>query len=390
MLSILDVIVKDNPNITSFRTNKFTYEGIETPRLNYEEHSEKFSWKKSGENTKHESYISLSQLAQKVSNQSPLSYFLDGSRKTYKVDDFSIKDQVFPIVAGQIGIGCCERINKRIVPATYKDQILCKRKFVISLPNKVKGDWDKEELYSNKICNKINSELSNYSEQLTFDKILFYSPSTSSENENFENKAIAKIQDYMIENEKELVQELATKHMLSPNSMLIKDGTLEYPVLAFKNNQKELVKFRNNYNFVIGVSKSFNPLNCIGKDNNNISKFIANLPLYHRTPVQRYNSSRVGNMDFAIWYVRIRDPKYTSNVFDGVLKIEKILVTDEQINNGLDTEEVDYITAHIINERNPVCYGIDKRWANHLYPVYLTERYIKSKYLSDNLFMNIF
>lgn len=57
---------------------------------------------------------------------------------------------------------------------------------------------------------------------------------------------------------------------------------------------------------------------------------------------------------------------------------------------GLDTEEVDYITAQLINERNPVCYGDDKRWANHLYPVYLTERYIKSKYLSDNLFMNIF
>lgn len=391
MLTILNIIVQDNPNITSFKTNKFTYEGIEAPRLDYEEHSEKFSWKKNGESIKLNDYKSLCSLAQKISTQPPLfSYFLDGSRKAYKVDDFSIKNQVFPIIAGQIGVGCCERINKKIVPAKFKEQVLCRRKFVISLPNKVKGDWDKDELYSNKICEKINLELAKFSNQLSFDKILFYSPSMNSEDDNFENKGIATIQDYMIENEKELVQELATKQLLSPNSMLIKDGSLEYPVLAIENNTKELVKFRNNYNFVVGVSKSFNPLNCVGKDNSNISNFVAKLPLYSRTPVQRYSSPRIGNMDFAIWYVRIRDAQYTKNVFDGILKIEKILVTDEQMEIGLDTEEVDYITAQLINERNPVCYGDDKRWANHLYPVYLTERYIKSKYLSDNLFMNIF
>ena len=28
----------------------------------------------------------------------------------------------------------------------------------------------------------------------------------------------------------------------------------------------------------------------------------------------------------------------------------------------LDTEEVDLISANIINERNPVCYGEDNRW----------------------------
>ena len=57
---------------------------------------------------------------------------------------------------------------------------------------------------------------------------------------------------------------------------------------------------------------------------------------------------------------------------------------------GLDTEEVDLITANIINERNPVCYGADQRWANHLYPVYVTESYAKSKYMSATMFMNIF
>ena len=82
--------------------------------------------------------------------------------------------------------------------------------------------------------------------------------------------------------------------------------------------------------------------------------------------------------------------RYGINAFDGILKIEKILVTEEQMHKGLDTEEVDLISANIINERNPVCYGADSRWANHLYPVYVTERYAKSKYFSDTMFLNLF
>ena len=117
---------------------------------------------------------------------------------------------------------------------------------------------------------------------------------------------------------------------------------------------------------------------------------IAQLPLYHRTPVNKYSSERIGDMHFAVWFVRIRDAVHTLNAFDGILKIEKILINDRQIENGLDSEEVDAITAHIINERLPVCYGADRRWANHLYPVYVTESFIKSKYLGENMFLNLF
>jgi hypothetical protein len=103
-----------------------------------------------------------------------------------------------------------------------------------------------------------------------------------------------------------------------------------------------------------------------------------------------YSSPRIGNMKFAVWYVRIRDKIHTTNAFDGILKLEKILVTDTQIEQGVDTEEVDIISANIINERNPVCYGSDFRWANHLYPIYATESYIKSKYLSSTTFLSLF
>ena len=107
-----------------------------------------------------------------------------------------------------------------------------------------------------------------------------------------------------------------------------------------------------------------------------------------------YESEIVNSEDeqvfFAVWYVRIRDRKYTNSPYDGILKIEKILTTNEEVTHGLDSELIDHITANILNERNPVCWGSDSRWANHLYPVYLTERFVKSLFIGSNYFLNIF
>ena len=75
--------------------------------------------------------------------------------------------------------------------------------------------------------------------------------------------------------------------------------------------------------------------------------------------------------------------------FDGVVKIEKIMMDDE-IEKGIDSDVIDMISANIINERNPTCYGIDRRWANHLYPVFLTETFVKSKYISSDVFLQLF
>jgi len=40
--------------------------------------------------------------------------FLDGSRRTYKIADISIGTQVFPIIAGQVGVGVCKRENRHL------------------------------------------------------------------------------------------------------------------------------------------------------------------------------------------------------------------------------------------------------------------------------------
>ena len=207
--------------------------------------------------------------------------------------------------------------------------------------------------------------------------------------ERIENKGIAVIQDLMIQREVAMVTKLVTEHKINGKHYLLKDGSLEYRVDNLRND-REKRQFQKNFSYVVGVSKSFNPENCKDKKGKNNSNMIADLKLYHRTPVSMYSSPRLEGMKYAVWYIRIRDKKYTVNTFDGILKLEKILVTDEQVHNGIDTEEVDLISANIINERNPVCYGSDSRWANHLYPVYVTECFAKSKYLSDTMFLNLF
>ena len=97
----------------------------------------------------------------------------------------------------------------------------------------------------------------------------------------------------------------------------------------------------------------------------------------------------LGDVQFGVWYIRLRDKRRTQTPFDGVVKVEKIMM-DEEIEKGIDSDVIDLISANIINERNPTCYGTDRRWANHLYPVFLTESYVKSKYISTEMFLHLF
>ena len=383
MASILDDIASETGG-KSFKTFKYGFDGIEVPRFDYDDHQQQFSWKRYGETEMHKKTIPLKEQADQIAGTEPLfKYFLDGSRKTYKVDDMSYRNQVYPIIAGQVGVGCCLREKGEMNPLRYE------RHLVISLPKVAKAsDWDDNELSFEHLRKKINEHEELSKTGIGIAKIMAYSTSVEA-GDKIENKGIATIQNYMAQQEKEMVALLVKEGYLLPDRYLLKDGSLEYQVHGI-TNKSELARFKNNYQFVVGASKSFNPANCIDKNGRNNSNLIAELPLYSRTPVQMYYSPMIGDMNFAVWFVRIRESRYTSNTFDGILKLEKILVTDKQVEEGLDSEEVDQITANIINERNPVCYGADRRWANHLYPIYVTESYVKSKYLGESMFLNLF
>ncbi len=381
MSKILDIIAEET-NGKSFKSYKYSYEGLEIPTLSYDDHE--ITWEKYGETEIIEKSKNLKEFADKILKQNPLfSYFLDGSRRTFKVDDISYKNEVYPIVAGQISIACCKRENKRM---TAHDS---QKKVVIALPQIAasQNSWNKE-VFLNNLCKKVNEDIYVKKSNIVITDIIKYSDKKDNI-ENLENRAIAVIQDLMIQEEIKMVTKLVKSKKINRDNYLLKDGSLEYRV-DYISDEIEKRKFQSNFNYVIGVSKSFNPENCKDKKGKNNSNAIANLPLYHRTPVNLYTSLRLPGMKYAVWYLRIREKKFTSNAFDGILKIEKILTTGGEIEEVLLTEDVDYITANIINERNPVCYGNDLRWANHLYPIYITESYAKSKYLSNTMFLNIF
>jgi hypothetical protein len=239
------------------------------------------------------------------------------------------------------------------------------------------------------LCDKANEQLSKRNLGVKLAKILCYSTKLEGK-ETFEKKATARIQDEMIECEKGIVSSLTAQRLLTQDSYLIKDGSIQYKPMKAEGYH-ELARIRNNYRHVVGVSKLFNPNNIRDNHDQSYAGQIAKLKLYHRTPAFLWKpGDEWGNVNFAVWYVRIRDKKFTDTPYSGILKIEKMLMTGDENEYGLSTDEIDTITANIINERNPVCYGNDARWANHLYPVYMTERFCKSRFKSEYNFLNLF
>ncbi|MHB1350284.1 MAG: hypothetical protein ACYCYR_10475 [Desulfobulbaceae bacterium] len=371
----------------SYKAHKYVIDHADRPSVDYGD--SEIIWKRRAETTPHRTYIDLSGLSKKLASRGGqiLSYFLDGSRRVFKVDDIAYaqsggRSVIYPVIAGQIGVGCCRRVDKKVVRAKFK------REFVLSMPDV--ADADGKPGFWPATAKKLSecAELKRLG--IEFATILPYKTSKS-DDKKFEDRATACIQDRMIKCEKKLVAELVREGKLNQDNYLVKDGSLEYrPTKEDKTDKKKYQTFKNNYNWVVGASKNFNPEVCEDINGKPNPGFIADLSLYHRTPVAEYENPMLGDIKFAVWYIRLRDKKQTRTPFDGILKVEKILVTEEENEAGIDSELVDTLSAYLINERNPVCYGSDLRWANHIYPVYLTESYVKSRYLSTESFLHLF
>lgn len=373
----------------SYKAHKYSLD-TERSTLDYDETQvHTFIWKKRGETEPHTTYKSLKELADTLAkrDEQVLTYFLDGSRHVYKVDDMAYpqsggRSVIYPTIAGQVGVGICKRQNKQM---THEALI---REFIVSVPRIAdpsgKGGFFEAlsvKLNGSKELERILQSGWRFSTPIPYD--------TRTDERKFEDRGTAKIQDAMIEREKEMVKRLVREGKLNQDNYLVKDGSLEYRLAkSDKDDDKSFQTFKQNYNWVIGLSKSFNPESCFEKGKANPG-LIADLPLYHRTPAAFFGSEKEP-LAFAVWYIRLRPENRTRTPFDGILKVEKILVRDDELKYGMETETVDRLSALIINERNPTCYGTDIRWANHIYPIYLTESYVKSQYLSAESFLHLF
>jgi hypothetical protein len=301
-------------------------------------------------------------------------YFLDGSRHTYKVDDIAIGKKIFPIVAGQIIVGCCERKDRN----TFKKYDL-RSKIVLSMPDDFDDD-DRGENFCRSYCEGLNAEIRKIpfikDRNISIDKLLLYKTDGNTgdkDKDNYKNRAVAIIQNEMVDNEQLLVSQLCKDNRLNDESWLIKDGSLEYNP-SFSNLGFDVVQWNNlrtNYQRVVGVSKQFDPELLPDYEGNRLSQTIANLKPFERTKVYRYESQHKGGSAFyAVWYLRLRGGKeesrnFRETQFADVVKCEMVLLDE---NKPIDTDVINVISANLIREAYPVCFGADTRWANHLYP----------------------
>ncbi len=394
MGKILDFIDKEGEGrYYCYKTKKFSLDDPAPETLDYDDRPATSTSGKSiaESDLRRVETIPLGDKINKLAAKPLFYYFLDGSRHVYKVDDIAVGNGIYPFLAGQIIVGCCQRPSHDI----FKKCLLT-RKIVLSLPENFNWDEDKEADFCRSYCDKINEEL--YKNEfvknhgIKIDKILLYKTDGNKEitqdRNGFKNSGTAKIQSEMTDEEQMMVRELCSRNLLDNEHYLIKDGSLEYNPSFTNLSQTEWNLLRSNYKHVVGVSKMFNPDLLKDFNGHKLSKTIANLKPFERTKVYRYQANKdYKESEFAIWYVRLRKSDYRETHFSDVVKCEMVL---EEPGASIDTDLVNIISANIIREAFPVCYGKDSRWANHLYPVFLTETYCKSNYLGQDILLNLF
>ena len=305
---------------------------------------------------------------------SNFSFFMDGSRRTYKIGDIVIDGgkKIYPVVIAQIRAGCTERDGAKKL---HSHQTIL-RKNLLLLSDKI-NTVDFKEIQQRLMRTAVAKEM--------FLEVVSYR--FESEKHNIPvNAAIAKANSMMHDMEIEILSNMVKSGSLDTDRMLVVDGPLQ-----FLRQDTGKPEFSDLFYNVIGVSKSFNPmLPASGKSKRGgtqIGAELLKLEYGERTPVFMKENDR--GRRFGVWYLRIRPKNRVSNPLEGIIKIEKMALED-YYDSGIPTDIIDTISLSLLNECSPTCYGRDEGWASHLYPVYLTETLIKSTFESDLVFINNF
>lgn len=303
---------------------------------------------------------------------SGFAFFMDGSRRTYKIGDMVLEGKkIYPVVVAQVRAGCTERDSGKKLHA-YGE---ISRKNLLLISDKINEEDFREikvRILRTEMAKSLHLDIVRYH----FDPMKDSVPV---------NAAIAKANTTMHDMEIDILENMVNSKTLEPNRMLIVDGPLQ-----FIKQDTGKAEFADMFYNVVGVSKSFDPmLPTSGKakrGGTQIGAELLKLEYGERTPVFLKENSR--GRKFGCWYLRIRPKNRVSNPLQGIIKIEKMATLEDE--DGLNTSVVDNISLSLLNEGSPTCYGRDERWASHLYPVYLTETLIKATFESDLVFINNF
>lgn len=296
-----------------------------------------------------------------------LRYFMDGSRRVFRFSDIILSDgRYYPVLAGQVGVAVLRRDEDgRVAPVSQ----YVRYENILVFPDTV-SQADQSEM-RDELARAINISF------LVSD----YETSGSGGNSgtDYINKGTKKILDRMHDLELDAVDRMMNNRDLRDDAMLAIDGSLQFRREVLTRNKFPIHQLTN----VIGISKSFTPSQPISgmAPFKQLGAVLQDLDFKQRTPVFNAGDDSYSN-NLGIWYLRIRPRPQRTSPLEGVLKIE-VLANGDERENGLEQDRVDTLSALILSERNVTPYGSDARWANHIYPIYLTESYLKSGFLSD-------
>ncbi|MDI6857238.1 MAG: hypothetical protein QME71_02860 [Dehalococcoidia bacterium] len=284
-------------------------------------------------------------------------FFIDGSLRTYFLGSAVEDRRSFPIELAQVGATVVERADDGRL------RIRASRHEVLLLVPHAQGGGLSTTLWSQ--LEKLSVADAGF-RIIDFDVPDLF---TKDSQRDPRDKAGAKARYRMHQLEIELIKETDTAR--SDDAWLILDGAvkldqfIEAPYLLGAAKS-----FRKDPEFHFGRGR--------GSRRGDITTILAGLPHGHRTVALSSHGGKV-----AFWYVRLREQKEVDYPLMGVIKVEM----PRPDGTPVPAEVADRLSSCLVAERNVTPYGRDARWHCHLYPIFVAEQAIKTRFYSQEVLM---
>lgn len=294
-------------------------------------------------------------------------FFLDGSMRTaaggHVVDT---RGRYLPIFVVQIGVAATRLDGTKIAVEEYRSRNILFMPDTFSEEDKNTARYGVRQA-ANASRLRLDLELDVY--PINRDTV----PMDSARERSLTNMHLMEI---------ELIKHFSESGKVTRDSLLMIDGSLQF----YENLDRQRESFRN----VVGIAKSFNVNQRVGTGAKAraVGTIVTRLKHRHRTPAHKIEHR---NLSIGAWYLRLHSPMPISGlgVTDGVVKIE--IFPDNPIGTepSLDTNRCNVISENVLSLRHPTTPWHDPRWASHLYPIHLTERYIRTRFKDNRTMMAI-
>jgi len=286
-------------------------------------------------------------------------YFIDGTVQTYVLGTGLEHDRTFPIVLAQIGAAALFREDNGLLTRANENN-----KLLLLLPF---GLISSSSLQ--KIIEMSEKCMGNHLEVVdTTKKDDDLGDVKEFEDETNRSTGIAKSRMRSLEHK------LAEKLGVDTEVHFIIDGTIRSGSFGWGGTVPKNA---------VAVSKSFSQqpkFDVFKKETEmkNVPRLLAQLQVENRTPAFFTSKGKV-----IFWYIRMREQGQVDYPLMGVIKVEIPAPGDPYTNAS--SEYIDLVSGCLLSERNVTPYGNDSRWHAHIYPVYATEQYIKSRFYSRDI-----